>query len=81
MNRTHPIPVGTRVAFDIEELVAGTAVVAEAERDWSWSYRLDAVELTMGDAALLRDLAVEGDGSVWVGEHEVRPLPEEGGET
>jgi hypothetical protein len=73
---THPIPIGTCVTFDIEDLVAGTAVVAEAEYDEGWAYRLSAVVLTTGDAALLQNLAdVEADGSVWVCEHEVQALP------
>jgi len=82
MNETHPIPFGTRVTFDIEELVGGTADIAEAEYDDHWAYRLDAVELTTGDAAMLRDLAIEGDGQVWVCQHEVRPLrlPQKGGD-
>jgi hypothetical protein len=77
MTATHPLPIGTRVAFDIEDLVVGTAVVAEADLDGDWAYRLDAVEITTGDADLLRKLAVEGDGAVWVCEHELRPLAEE----
>ena len=75
---THPLPTGAHVAFDIEELVVGTAEVAEVQHDQRWLYRLAAVEMTRGDAALLKDLAdVEADGSAWFCEHEVRPLAAE----
>ena len=75
MSMTHPFPIGTRVAFDIEDLVVGTGVVAEADHGTDWTYRLDSIVLTTGNPALLTDLAVEGDGGVWVCEHEVQALP------
>lgn len=69
----HPIPTGTQVAFDIEDLVVGTAVVAGAEFDEGWLYRLASVEITRGDVQTLGRLTTERDGGVWVCEHEVRP--------
>ena len=75
----HPIPNGTRVAFDIEDLVLGTAIVAGAEYDEGWLYRLVSVEITRGDIDTLRRLATECDGGVWACEHEVRVQPPQHG--
>jgi hypothetical protein len=72
MNIPHPIPTGTLVAFDIEDLVLGTAIVAGSEYDEGWLYRLASVEITRGDADTLRRLVTESDDGVWVCEHEVR---------
>ena len=75
---THPFPSGRRVTFEIEDLVRGTAIVAEAHHDQAWAYRLRDVVLTTGDTPLLKDLAdVEADGSLWACEHEVRLLAAE----
>jgi hypothetical protein len=75
MTESHPFSIGTRVTFDVEDLVGGRAIIAEAEYDDGWLYRLDAVELMRGDAPLLARLVnVESDGSAWLCEHEVRPL-------
>ena len=68
----HPFPIGTQVAFNIEDLVLGTAVVAASEYDDGWLYRLVSVAITRGDTETLRQLATEGDNGVWVCEHEVQ---------
>lgn len=75
----HPFPTGTRVAFDIEDLALGTAIVAAAEYDEGWLYRLASVEITRGDIDALRRLATERDGGVWACEHEVYAQPPQDG--
>ena len=71
----HPFPTGTHVAFDIEDLVLGTAIVAAAEFDGGWLYRLTSVEINRGDIDTLRRLATESDDGVWACEHEVQAQP------
>ncbi len=68
----HPFPIGTQVAFNIEDLVLGTADVAASEYDDGWLYRLVSVAITRGDTETLRQLATEGDDGVWACEHEVQ---------
>ncbi len=75
MDATHPYPTGTRVTFDVEDLVTGTAIVVETEHDDGWLYRLNTVEFSRGDTTLLERLVdIDADGSAWFCEHEVRPL-------
>ena len=71
----HPFPTGTHVAFDIEDLVLGTAIVAADEFDEGWLYRLTSVEITRGDIDTLRTLATVCEGGVWACEHEVQAQP------
>lgn len=73
MTISHPFPNGTHVEFDIEDLVVGTAIVAGAEYEEGWLYRLTSAEITRGEGNTLRQLATECDGGVWVCEHEVHP--------
>ena len=68
----HPFPIGTQVAFNIEDLVLGTAVVTASEYDDGWLYRLADVAIMRGDTETLRQLATEGDDGVWACEHELQ---------
>lgn len=79
MDAMHPFPIGTRVTFNVEDVVAGTAVIVETEQDDGWLYRLNAVEFSCGDTALLERLVdIDAGGSGWFCEHEVRPQVGEG---
>ena len=72
MNKKHPLPTGTPVAFDIAQgLAVGTGVVLKAEYDDGWAYHL---EVTGGDAV---DEHLNEDGELWVCDFEVRRLPNE----
>ncbi|MFV0443345.1 MAG: hypothetical protein ACK5Q5_07220 [Planctomycetaceae bacterium] len=68
----HPFPIGTQVAFNIEDLVLGTAVVATSEYDDGWLYQLMSVAIMRGDTETLRQLATESDDGVWACEHELQ---------
>lgn len=79
MDAMHPFPIGTHVTFNVEDVVAGTAVIVETEHDDGWLYRLNAVEFSCGDTTLLERLVdIDADGSAWFCEHEVRPQVGEG---
>ena len=64
----HPLPKGTRVAFDIAQgLNVGRGVITAAEYDDGWLYRID---VTDGDRA---DMHRHENGELWVCDFEVTP--------
>lgn len=78
MDILHPLPIGTHVTFNVEDLVLGTAIVIQTEHDDGWLYRLNGIEFSRGDTTLLERLVtIDAEGSAWLCEHEVRPQMEE----